>query len=185
MRSIPGPQSSRLIQTLNWRYRPTELLTDCAARYGEIFRLRTYMDGDLVMVVHPDAIQQIFACGYEQVHQPKDEQFAALLLLQVGQDLLGFAETVIDRLLLGSRNGSKYLMNQAPDATTAAYAGTVRNSSNVGSVESFSKRARASVNLPLVKRASPTSARMRASSSSRMLARRAFVTRLPSSSLAS
>ncbi|MFO0576321.1 MAG: cytochrome P450 [Polyangia bacterium] len=64
---------------MNWRYRPTEFLTDCAARYGEIFRLRTYMDGDLVMVVHPDAIQQIFACGYEQVHQPKDEQFAALL----------------------------------------------------------------------------------------------------------
>ena len=79
MTSIPGPQSSRLIQTLNWRYRPTEFLSDCAARYGEIFRLRTYMDGDLVMVVHPDAIQQIFACGYEQVHQPKDEQFAALL----------------------------------------------------------------------------------------------------------
>ena len=49
---------------------------------------------------------------------------------------------------------------RAPDATTAAYAGTVRNSSNVGSVESFSKRALASANLPLVKRASPTSARM-------------------------
>lgn len=77
--SLPGPQSSRLIQTLNWRYRPTEFLTDCAARYGEIFRLRTYMDGDLVMVWNPEAIQQIFACGYEQVHQPKDEQFAALL----------------------------------------------------------------------------------------------------------
>ncbi|HNN90929.1 MAG TPA: cytochrome P450 [Pseudomonadota bacterium] len=79
MQRIPGPADPRPWQTYRWLRRPTELLADCRARYGDIFQLRCYGDGDMVVVAHPDAIRAVFAAGYEEVHQPKDEQFGRLL----------------------------------------------------------------------------------------------------------
>lgn len=75
----PGPDSPRAVQTWRWLRRPTEFMEDCAARYGEIFSLRTYMDGDMVMTSNPEAIQQIFAANYDEVCQTKDEEFGQLL----------------------------------------------------------------------------------------------------------
>ncbi len=76
---IPGPRAPRALQTYRWLRYPTELLDDCAARYGEVFRLRCYGDGDMVVLAEPTAIRQVFAADYDAVHQPKDAQFARLL----------------------------------------------------------------------------------------------------------
>lgn len=75
----PGPGSPRAVQTYHWLRRPTEFLTECAARYGEIFTIGAYMDGPFVMTSNPEAIQQIFAATYEDMHQPKDDEFGRLL----------------------------------------------------------------------------------------------------------
>ncbi len=79
MQPIPGPRYPRPWQTYQWLRHPTELLTACRARYGEVFQLRCYGDGDMVVLAHPEAIRTVFAAGYDEVHQPKDAQFARLL----------------------------------------------------------------------------------------------------------
>jgi cytochrome P450 family 135 len=57
----PGPRRPSVVQTAEWVARPTALLRQCAARYGEPFTLRTaWTDAPMVLVSHPDDVRAIF-----------------------------------------------------------------------------------------------------------------------------
>ena len=56
----PGPSSPRVVQTLEWIARPTDLLRRGAARYGEPFTLRTlWADAPMALVSDPAEIRRI------------------------------------------------------------------------------------------------------------------------------
>lgn len=125
MQTPPGPQYPRFWQTYLWLRRPTEFLDECSARYGDIFSLRCYGDGDMVVTSHPEAIRQVFAASYEEVHQPKDVQFGRLL----GPHSLFVAEgevhQVMRRIVLPALNHTqmKRHLDQLHALTEAAVAG--------------------------------------------------------------
>jgi cytochrome P450 len=53
----PGPSTPTAVQTLEWVARPTALMRRCAARYGDVFTVRTmWMDAPMVFVSRPDDI---------------------------------------------------------------------------------------------------------------------------------
>lgn len=79
MISIPGPQSSRAMLTWRWLREPTELLDECADKFGEIFCLKTYAHNDIMIVSNIEAIQQIFAATYDDVHQRKHFEYNRFL----------------------------------------------------------------------------------------------------------
>jgi cytochrome P450 len=57
----PGPREPRLLQTLEWVARPTDLLRRSAARYGEPFTLRLlWSDAPMVMVSDPSTVRRIY-----------------------------------------------------------------------------------------------------------------------------
>lgn len=57
----PGPSSHPLVQTWHWIRSPYRFLADCAARYGEIFKIRIAGFGTAVVVANPDPIKEILA----------------------------------------------------------------------------------------------------------------------------
>jgi cytochrome P450 len=58
----PGPSTPTAVQTLEWVARPTALMRRCAARYGDVFTVRTmWMDAPMVFVSRPDDIKRVFA----------------------------------------------------------------------------------------------------------------------------
>src|SRR5262245_41683770 len=56
----PRPKLPRTVTTFAYMARPLEFLERCHARYGDTFCVDTHMFGVEVMVVHPDAIKQVF-----------------------------------------------------------------------------------------------------------------------------
>lgn len=61
----PGPSLPVLVQTWHWLRRPYEFLDECAARYGDTFRIRLAGFGNAVMVAAPEVIKEIFATSPE------------------------------------------------------------------------------------------------------------------------
>ncbi|MDA0184088.1 cytochrome P450 [Solirubrobacter phytolaccae] len=58
----PGPKAPAAVQTVEWIVRPTKLLRDAEARYGDAFTLRTaYWDAPMVLTSDPDAIKRVYA----------------------------------------------------------------------------------------------------------------------------
>ncbi|MBL9005169.1 MAG: cytochrome P450 [Myxococcales bacterium] len=60
MKRPPGPSSPALWQTAQWMRHPIEFLTDCAARYGDLFRFQMAGFGTVVVIANPDLIREVF-----------------------------------------------------------------------------------------------------------------------------
>ncbi len=60
MAQAPGPRSPAVAQTLQYLARPEQFLTDCHARYGDVFGIETVIFGREVCVVRPELIKQVF-----------------------------------------------------------------------------------------------------------------------------
>jgi cytochrome P450 family 135 len=56
----PGPRMPRALQTAIWFRRAQWMLSQCAARYGEMFTLRIQHEGTWVMLSNPEHIKQVF-----------------------------------------------------------------------------------------------------------------------------
>ena len=77
MQPIPGPRYPRPWQTYQWLRHPTELLTACRARYGEVFQLRCYGDGDMVVLAHPGRFARSLRRGMTRFISPKTRSLLA------------------------------------------------------------------------------------------------------------
>src|SRR6187397_2840883 len=55
-----GPRLPRAVQTLWWATRPTSLMKACRRRYGDVFRIRPYGFGDIVLISDPEEIKRVF-----------------------------------------------------------------------------------------------------------------------------
>jgi cytochrome P450 len=64
----PGPEASRLLQTVRWMFRPGAMLEDCQRRYGDMFTLRIAHEGTWVFLAHPDAVKQVFTGDPRVLH---------------------------------------------------------------------------------------------------------------------
>jgi cytochrome P450 family 135 len=64
----PGPETSRLLQTIRWIYRPAAMLEDSHRRYGDMFTLRIAHEGTWVFLAHPDAVKQVFTGDPRVLH---------------------------------------------------------------------------------------------------------------------
>jgi cytochrome P450 len=56
----PGPHWPRAIQTAWWAARPLSLMRYCRRRYGDVFTVRPYGFGDIVLVADPGHIKEVF-----------------------------------------------------------------------------------------------------------------------------
>ena len=56
----PGPRLPVAVQTAVWFRRAQWLMSQCAARYGEIFTLRIIHEGPWVMLSNPEHVKQVF-----------------------------------------------------------------------------------------------------------------------------
>lgn len=61
MRALPpGPRAPWPLQLIEYVYRPTRFLEECAERYGEVFTIRLGRAGTLVVVHSPDDVRRVF-----------------------------------------------------------------------------------------------------------------------------
>src|SRR4051794_320336 len=56
----PGPQWPRSVQTAWWATRPASLMNLCRRRYGDVFTIRPYAFGDIVVLADPSVIKEVF-----------------------------------------------------------------------------------------------------------------------------
>ena len=56
----PGPRWPRAIQTAWWAARPDSMMNLCRRRYGDVFTIRPYAFGDVVVLADPESIKQVF-----------------------------------------------------------------------------------------------------------------------------
>ncbi len=57
----PGPALPRAVQTAIWFRRAQQMLSMCAARYGDAFTLRILHEGTWVVLSDPEHVKQVFA----------------------------------------------------------------------------------------------------------------------------
>jgi cytochrome P450 family 135 len=56
----PGPRMPAALQTAIWVRRAQWLLSQCAARFGDVFRLRIAREGTWIVLSNPEHIKQVF-----------------------------------------------------------------------------------------------------------------------------
>jgi cytochrome P450 family 135 len=56
----PGPRMPAALQTAIWVRRAQWLLSECAARFGDVFRLRIAREGTWIVLSNPEHIKQVF-----------------------------------------------------------------------------------------------------------------------------
>src|SRR5436190_11361508 len=56
----PGPRWPRAAQTVWWAARPLSLMRRCRRRYGDVFTVRPYRFGDIVLLADPELIKEVF-----------------------------------------------------------------------------------------------------------------------------
>jgi cytochrome P450 len=56
----PGPRWPRALQTVWWATRPNSMMSLCRSRYGDVFTVRSYVFGDVVVLADPESIKQVF-----------------------------------------------------------------------------------------------------------------------------
>jgi cytochrome P450 family 135 len=56
----PGPRMPVALQTAIWVRRAQWLLSQCAARFGDVFRLRIAPEGNWIVLSNPEHIKQVF-----------------------------------------------------------------------------------------------------------------------------
>jgi cytochrome P450 family 110 len=76
----PGPRHLPLVQTLQWGFRPLDLMDRCARRFGPTFTLRLGGLADVVMVSEPEHIKQVFTADAEVLKAGQGKRVIELLL---------------------------------------------------------------------------------------------------------
>ena len=71
MKSIPGPKTPALLQKIQSITNSLNFLESCAQKYGDIFTATTTL-GQVVLVSHPQAIQEIWTKKNEYEAPPID-----------------------------------------------------------------------------------------------------------------
>src|SRR5437870_7770805 len=56
----PGPRLPRALQTVLWAARPIWFMQRAHRRYGDVFTIRPYAFGDVVILADPEHIKQVF-----------------------------------------------------------------------------------------------------------------------------
>jgi cytochrome P450 family 135 len=56
----PGPRWPRAVQTAWWAARPLSFMRYCRRRYGDVFTVRPYAFGNIVLVANPGLIKEVF-----------------------------------------------------------------------------------------------------------------------------
>ena len=56
----PGPRWPRAAQTAWWAARPLSLMRYCRRRYGDVFTVRPYGFGNIVLIADPALIKEVF-----------------------------------------------------------------------------------------------------------------------------
>ena len=56
----PGPRQSVAVQTARWIYRPGPFMEECRRNHGEVFTVRFAQAGEIVFLVDPDAVKEVF-----------------------------------------------------------------------------------------------------------------------------
>src|SRR5437588_9330328 len=56
----PGPRLPRAVQTVLGAVRPISFMQQARRRYGDVFTIRPYAFGDIVVLANPDHIKEVF-----------------------------------------------------------------------------------------------------------------------------
>jgi cytochrome P450 len=56
----PGPRLPRALQTVLWAVRPIWFMQHARRRYGDVFTIRPYAFGDVVVLANPEHIKEVF-----------------------------------------------------------------------------------------------------------------------------
>jgi len=64
----PGPPLPMPVQTAVWSRQARRLLYACQDRYGDVFRLRIFREGDWIVLADPEAVKQVFTGDPQVFH---------------------------------------------------------------------------------------------------------------------
>ncbi|WP_424095777.1 cytochrome P450, partial [Moorena producens] len=89
MSKLPdGPQIPKWLQLIYWIADPLKYLEQCVERYGDTFTLRLTALGPLVMVSHPQGIQEVLTAPPSQFKSGERNQLLRPLLGKTSMTLL-------------------------------------------------------------------------------------------------
>lgn len=97
---VPGPDMATALQSWRWFDHPLEFMEDCAARYGEIFRIKMPLFGDIHIISSPDAVKEIFALTAEGALAGKSNAVLKPLLGEHSLLMLDGAEHMRQRRMM-------------------------------------------------------------------------------------
>ena len=80
MKLSKGPQSSALVQLINWIFRPLDFLEECAQKYGDIFKLNLMGLPPFTIVSNPQGIEEILSVDAKKFDVGRTNDLAAGLL---------------------------------------------------------------------------------------------------------
>jgi cytochrome P450 len=63
-----GPGPSRLLNTIKWQRQPTQMMSGCRERYGDVWTLRLVGGSDFVVLSDVDLLQQVFSADPAVLH---------------------------------------------------------------------------------------------------------------------
>ena len=78
--TLNGPQSSPLLQLLNWIFRPLEFLEECDRAYGDMFNLNLMGLPPFTVVSNPQGIEEILSVDAQKFDVGRTNELAAGLL---------------------------------------------------------------------------------------------------------
>lgn len=78
--TLNGPQSSPLLQLLNWIFRPLEFLEECDRAYGDMFNLNLMGLPPFTVVGNPQGIEEILSVDAKKFDVGRTNELAAGLL---------------------------------------------------------------------------------------------------------
>ena len=78
--TLNGPQSSPLLQLLNWIFRPLEFLEECDRAYGDMFNLNLMGLPPFTVVSNPQGIEEILSVDAKKFDVGRTNELAAGLL---------------------------------------------------------------------------------------------------------
>ena len=70
----PGLRRPSIVQLLQWSYRPTEFMDDCARRFGDMFTVRFAGLGTVVFLTAPELVKQVFTGDPRVLHAGEANQ---------------------------------------------------------------------------------------------------------------
>ncbi|MEM8721415.1 MAG: cytochrome P450 [Cyanobacteria bacterium P01_G01_bin.39] len=78
--TLNGPQSSPLMQLLNWIFRPLDFLEECDRKYGDMFNLNLMGLPPFTVVSNPQGIEEILSVDAKKFDVGRNNELAAGLL---------------------------------------------------------------------------------------------------------